>query len=226
MKFAKLNHAKNLKCLVLTLPSYHLLPFQSGVSPKNPPQHPKSLHRAMVANFRPTFGRSQQTWLSRNTAIVAANFMVRVLASGGLVYYGLLRGGGVNTSHLNTLTEQRIMQSVPTNTHLDSKSTHQRKKNLSLLRLEFQQKQIYHRHSVNNEMQKTLTLVRLCNQHFQKQKKTSSNIQCSCVCPQRHDSGAPKCNPRNAAVGVIAIFAMRLVLVESGRNPLTSFCYF
>lgn len=222
MKFAKLNHAKNLKCLVLTLPSYHLLPFQSGVSPKNPPQHPKSLHRAMVANFRPTFGRSQQTWLSRNTAIVAANFMVRVLASGGLVYYG----GGVNTSHLNTLTEQRIMQSVPTNTHLDSKSTHQRKKTLSLLRLEFQQKQIYHRHSVNNEMQKTLTLVRLCNQHFQKQKKTSSNIQCSCVCPQRHDSGAPKCNPRNAAVGVIAIFAMRLALVESGRNPLTSFCYF
>ena len=112
MKFAKLNHAKNLKCLVLTLPSYHLLPFQSGVSPKNPPQHPKSLHRAMVANFRPTFGRSQQTWLSRNTAIVAANFMVRVLASGGLVYYGLLRGGGggehLTPQHLNRTKNHAI----------------------------------------------------------------------------------------------------------------------
>lgn len=79
---------------------------------------------------------------------------------------------------------------------------------------------------MNHEMQKNTYFGKVMQPTFPKTKKTSSNIKCICVCPQRHDSGALKCNPRNAAVGVIAIFAMRLVLVESGRNPLTSFCYF
>lgn len=100
------------KCFAYPNPSKETRhPFNLPQSTREPikvQQGPKSLHRAMFANL--TGQPSSETWLSRNTAIVAANFMVRVLASGGLVYYR----GGMNTSHLNTLTEQRIMQSVPT----------------------------------------------------------------------------------------------------------------
>lgn len=85
-------------------------PFNLPQSTREPmfvQQGPKSLHRAMVANFRTNhhFPVTLKKHGNCGSQFHGQSPCIR--------WFGTHRGG-MNTEHLNTVTEQRNMQSVPT----------------------------------------------------------------------------------------------------------------